>query len=58
MRTREEILDHIQNRLSGIGQCDWATPLTFMEDMKSLLYHERKKDMPGFEGTWDKLNNL
>lgn len=56
--TREEILDHIQNRLSGIGQCDWATPLTFMEDMKSLLYHERKKDMPGFEGTWDRLNNL
>lgn len=56
--TREEILDHIQNRLSGIGQCDWATPLTFMEDMESLLYHEGKKDIPGFEGTWDRLNNL
>ena len=42
--TREEILDHIQNRLSGINQCDWATPLTFMEDMRSLLHYERKKD--------------
>ena len=58
MRTREEILDYIQDRLSGIGQCDWATPLTFTEEMRSLVHYERKKDIPGFEGTWDKLNNL
>jgi len=44
MRTREELLDYIQDRLSGIGQCDWATPLTFTEEMRSLLHYERKKD--------------
>ena len=41
---REERLDYIQNRLSGIGQCDWYTPLTFTEEMRSLVHYERKKD--------------
>lgn len=58
MRTREEILDYIQNRMSGLGQCDWYTPLCFVEEMKSLVYHERKEDMPGFEGTWESLDKL
>ena len=43
MRTREEIIDYIQDRMSGLGQSDWYTPLCFVEEMKSLVHHERKK---------------
>ncbi len=49
MRTREEILDYIQNRMSGLGQSDWYTPLCFVEEMKSLVNYERKKSEEAHE---------
>lgn len=54
--TKEQILKRIQERLDLMQKEEWYTPLSFVEDMKSLVYHE--KDIPGFEGTWDQLDKL
>jgi len=56
--TKEEILQRIQERLDRMYEHEWYTPLCFVEDMRSLVYHEKKKDIPGFEGTWEQLDKL
>ena len=56
--TKEEILKSVEDRLAMINEYQWYTPLAFVEDMKSLVHHEQKKDIPGFEGTWDALDKL
>jgi hypothetical protein len=39
---KQELLDYIQNRLSGIGQCDWYTAEDFVKEMTDLVFKNRE----------------
>jgi len=42
--TKQELLAHIQNRLSGIGQCDWYTAENFADEMFRLVQKEHNEE--------------
>lgn len=41
---KQELLDYIQDRLSGLGQCDWYTSECFVREMQMLIYQERNEE--------------
>jgi len=42
--TKQEVLERIQSKLDMIGEYKWYTPLAFVEDMKSLVYHHSDEE--------------
>ena len=42
--TKQQLLARIQERLDRMYEEEWYTPLSFVEDMRSLVYHNRDEE--------------
>ena len=42
--TKQEMIDLINQKLIDMETEKWYTPLAFVEDMRSLVYHEELRD--------------
>jgi hypothetical protein len=42
--TKEQILARIESRLEMVNEHQWYTPLAFLEDMRSLVHHNKDEE--------------
>lgn len=42
--TKEQILKSIEDRLEMINEYKWYTPLAFVEEMRSLVHHNKDEE--------------
>lgn len=42
--TKQQLLARIQERLDLMYEEEWYTPLSFVEDMRSLVHHNKDEE--------------